>query len=371
MNPTPLILEKNRYDDGLDLAIDWLLHSVRNGRGGSCAYSIPFWGWSRPYPETTGYIIPTLLNAAELRGNLALADTAVELGQWLLDIQQKEGFWFASLHPPKGAGQASIFNTAQILEGLVALYHFDSQDRWLQAARRGALWLAQGVESNGQWTQGHYRSDYQPSYYTRVAWPMLEVSREIGDVTIEQAALRVLECLIDKRQDNGSFSDWGFRAGQPAFTHTIAYTLRGFLESGRILSRIDFTDSTLAALERLRQQSELANGRLPGRFDLQWKADKSIICVTGCAQIAICFFIRFEATGDLRWLNAAAKLTDFVCTTQSRLPYSLIKGAVPGSQPFWGRYMRGRFPNWATKFHADALMLLIRWIDRQRADECA
>jgi len=247
----------------------------------------------------------------------------------------------------------------------------DSDDKWLEAASRGAQWLAQGVGDNGQWTTGHYQADYQPSYYTRVAWPMLEVSRDTSEAAIEHAALRVLESLIGNRQDNGSFKDWGFRPGQPAFTHTIAYTLRGFLESGRILDRADFTDATFAALERLRQQSELTNGRLPGRYDLEWRADNSSICVTGCAQIAICFLIRFEATADFRWLNAAAKLTDFVCTTQSGLPYPVIRGAVPGSKPFWGRYMSGRYPNWASKFHADALMMLIRWIDRHRADECA
>jgi hypothetical protein len=370
MNSPSLNSEKSRYVASLDAATGWLLRSVRNAPGGSCAYSIPLIGWSRPYPETTGYVIPTLLNAANLRENQALAEAAVELGQWLLDIQHEEGFWFAGLHPPKGTGQASIFNTAQILEGLVALYRTDAQDRWLQAASRGARWLALGVDSNGQWAKGHYRNDYQPAYYSRVAWPMLEVSQDTDDLEINNAATRVLECVIEKRQDNGSFKDWGFNPGQPAYTHTIAYTLRGLLESGRILDRNDIVDSTYPALELLRRQSELANGRLAGRFDLQWKSDTSSICVTGCAQIAICFLICFEATADLRWLNAAAKLTDFVCTTQSSLPYSVIKGAVPGSKPIWGPYMSGRYPNWATKFHADALIELIGWIDRQRVVEC-
>ncbi|RYE61178.1 MAG: hypothetical protein EOO82_02315, partial [Oxalobacteraceae bacterium] len=47
-------------------AIDWLLHSeaVTNGRG--FAHSLHFFrGWLPGYPETSGYIIPTLLVAAQ------------------------------------------------------------------------------------------------------------------------------------------------------------------------------------------------------------------------------------------------------------------------------------------------------------------
>jgi hypothetical protein len=36
---------------------------------------------------------------------------------------------------------------------------------------------------------------------------------------------------------------------------------------------------------------------------------------------------------------------------------------VPGSQPIWGEYLRYRYPNWAAKFHLDALLLLVRGVD--------
>ena len=32
-------------------------------------------------------------------------------------------------------------------------------------------------------------------------------------------------------------------------------------------------------------------------------------------------------------------------------------GGVPGSSPYYGRYMAFRQPNWATKFFIDALLL--------------
>ena len=35
------------------------------------------------------------------------------------------------------------------------------------------------------------------------------------------------------------------------------------------------------------------------------------------------------------------------------------QGAIPGSFPLWGKYEPFAFPNWATKYFADSLMLEI------------
>jgi len=38
-------------------------------------------------------------------------------------------------------------------------------------------------------------------------------------------------------------------------------------------------------------------------------------------------------------------------------PDPIVRGAVAGSAPIWGRYSMFEFPNWAAKFFADALMM--------------
>jgi hypothetical protein len=35
----------------------------------------------------------------------------------------------------------------------------------------------------------------------------------------------------------------------------------------------------------------------------------------------------------------------------------IVRGAIAGSKPIWGRYSMFEFPNWAAKFFADALMM--------------
>ena len=39
-------------------------------------------------------------------------------------------------------------------------------------------------------------------------------------------------------------------------------------------------------------------------------------------------------------------------------PNPAVRGAIKGSQPIWGRYAPFSYPNWATKFFIDAVLLL-------------
>jgi hypothetical protein len=355
----------NRYGVHLEATAGWLLRSI-GPSGGSAAYYAPLLGWSRPYPETTGYLIPTLLRLHERHASAEAGAAAFRAGSWLLSLQAPEGFWFGGLHPPRGRRQPSVFNTGQILLGLCALHGWTGEAKWLEAAGRGAGWLAAGVGSAGEWSDGHYRRGFQPSYYTRVAWPMLEVWRFNGDDAVRAAAERVLRKVLGRRRSNGAFAGWGFLPGRPAFTHTIAYTLRGLLESARLLDDwARYGAATEQALEVLRRRAELAGGRLPGAFDEDWRADRRFVCLTGCAQVALCLLIAEAHAPDLRLVNAACKLVDTVCGRQRLSGPGTIRGAVPGSTPFWGRYMAMRYPGWAAKFQADALDRLIDRLEHE------
>lgn len=356
-----------RYRASIRRSCDWLLRSERPG-GGSAASRYAGLGWSRAYPETTGYIIPTLIEAGKLSGDERLSEAALRLGEWLLSIQSSEGWWAEGLHPPRGEPRASIFNTAQILQGMAALARHRNEDRWLGAAVRGAAWLASGVDAAGRWRKGHYRSGFQPAYYTRVAWPMLQVAELAqGQAETRAAAVRVLDHALAQRRENGSFAGWEFDPGKPAFTHTIAYTIEGLLGAAAMLEDGDrYRDATAAAVERLYRQAELNNGRLPGRFSANWRPDRSFVCVTGSAQTSICLLLFERSSPDLRLVNAAAKLADANCRIQAKPSHRLLGGDIPGSDPLLGPYMRGRYPNWASKFHIDALLMLLGRLDDEK-----
>jgi hypothetical protein len=360
-----------RYERHLAGTAAWIGRSLRSC-GGSSAHWSPV-GWSRPYPETTGYLIPTLL-ALDARSRARRPASpypvgqaaALRAGQWLLSIQRPDGAWNGGLYPPKGPPKASVFNTGQILDGLVALWRHTRQRPWLDAATRAAGWLAAGVGSDGLWPAGDYRGDETPTYYTHVAWPMLEVWSETGDAALRAAAVRFLDAARARRLPKGTFRGWGFDAGA-APTHTIAYTLRGFLESARLLGEWErYGEPCAEALERLRRAAELAHGDLAGWYAEDWTVVHPSCCLTGNAQLALCLLLWESRERDLRIVNAAAKLVDRVCSAQ-RLARTLppLAGAVAGSAPVWGRYLPLRWPNWAAKYHADALAVLDERLERE------
>lgn len=340
----------------LEATAAWLLRSIDHGKGGSCAYWSPL-GWSRPYPETSGYLIPTLISLTEAIDGFDGERRALDLGQWVLDIQDPGGWWLGGVHPPKGEAKASVFNTAQILHGMVALHDLTSEERWLDAGVRAGRWLASGLDESGLWSHTDYRAPGTPSYYTFAAWPMLEVAQRASDSEIRTAATAVLDAILERRRPNGVFARWSFEDGVPAFTHTIAYTLQGLIESARLLGDWEtYGAPTEVALHELARQADQTEGPLPGRFDDEWKPAASFTCLTGNAQTALCLLALDAHQSKPGLVDTATKLVDSVCSRQRLRGPAGVRGGVAGSSPLWGRYMTMRYPNWAAKFHCDALL---------------
>lgn len=346
------------YGDHLREVGGWLLRSERPG-GGSAAYYSPLVGWARAYPETTGYLIPTLLALRARGGDAGFEALALRCGRWLRSIRNEEGSWNAGLHPPRFRPRPSVFNTGQVLKGMMALWRWTGEEEWLVYAREGADWVLEGLTPGGLWRSKDYRVRGTPSYYTEVLSAIIDVARETGNRTGVDRAWEALARIGSRIRENGAVEGWGFERGQKAFTHTIAYALHGMLESARLLEDPELAESVSPTVRRLLQEVEASEGQLPGAFDLDWRGDPTFICLTGNAQVALTFLRESSRTGDGRLLEGAVRLLEVVRTAQSldhRRPG--IRGAIPGSLPITGPYMRFRYPNWAAKYTADALLQL-------------
>ena len=66
----PFKISSNSDEDSLEAGSRWLLRSVFNGKGGSSSYSLLSGRWRPPFPETTGYIIPTLFDCYDYFGDI-------------------------------------------------------------------------------------------------------------------------------------------------------------------------------------------------------------------------------------------------------------------------------------------------------------
>jgi hypothetical protein len=346
-------------------AIDWMRRSQDAAVGGGCAGIYTFSdGWTPPYPETTGYIIPTFLWYGELTNITEYLERATRMGDWELDIQLESG----AVRGGVGINEYPIvFNTGQVMLGWVSLFDKTGIVKYQKAAERAAEWLVGNQDKDGNWSKNTYNG-VPHSYNLRVAWAMMEVSRITGKNQFNQAAEKNLKWVLSKSKSNGWIDFMGFTLEEKPFTHTIAYTLSGLLECSfflkgelkeQVLELVNKgSDHILATYESLNANAGSKSRFLPGRFNNEWVADESFSCLTGNAQMAIIWLKLYKINRDKRLLNAAVKNLEQLKSTQNMTSKNDgIRGGIAGSFPIWGDYVNFGYPNWAAKFFADALML--------------
>lgn len=353
----------------LQRALRFIERTDRTGGGSSAALQLglgrsqrPAVGWDGPYPETTGYVIPTLLQATEHLGTPRWRALAASWVAWLLDIQHSDGWYPAG--PLDRWSQPAVFNTAQVLDGLSAAWRA-SQDASVQAATLRTIdWLLHCQEPDGSWKRYSYRQGPMPSYYSRVALPLAAAGAALGRDDAIVAASRCLD-LISARLENQSWlADMGFDQGKPVPLHTIAYTVEGLLIGGHICRNPAAQEVGTQMAGRLLTRFEV-DRFLGGAYQPIWKPVQWYRCITGEAQIGLVWLWLARHHQDPRWLNSALKITDRVVGAQGALP--VVRGGIPGSRPLFGRYIPMRYPNWAAKFSCDLFMarnsLMKRWDD--------
>jgi hypothetical protein len=350
---------------GLESAMQWLCRAQDiTGCGGvSGGYNFDS-GWLAPYPETTGYIIPTFLRFASEMRNQEYLDRAVAMGEWESDVQLESG----AVRGRVGLNDYPIvFNTGQVMIGWNALYRMTGKGRFLDCSRRAAKWLVSIQEEDGRWVR-HTYSNRSHAYHTRVAWPLLQTAELCDDAGFRGSAVRNLQSTLSLTADNGWIHNMAFDEGEIPLTHTVAYTLRGLLESAQYLDD-SLRSAALSAVsnaalkllhryERNKTDPYSMPRYMSARFNEKWKPGVQYSCLTGNCQIAIVWMRLYQQTGDFRYLNSALKMNDQVEATQNRESSNPdIAGAIAGSYPIWGDYVPFTFPNWAAKFFADSIML--------------
>ncbi len=354
-----LATEQQPHTVHLAAAIDWLCRAqdVRDGHpdagGVSAGWSFED-GWLPGYPETTGYIIETMLAAAPVLQRPELVDRAQRMIDWELSIQLPDGAFPGHFGEP--GSRPVIFNTGQIMHGLIAGHTQLGRADCLAAAVRAGHWLADQQDDDGCWRRFEH-NDTPHVYNTRATWPLLATGLIAGDARLVQAARRNLDWALTQQSPSGWFATNAFTPGRSPFTHTIAYALRGFLESGVLLAEDRYIDAALKAGRGV-AAVQRPDGWLAGTYGDGWVADASYACLTGVAQMSLNWTRLAQATGSDELRGHARSALAYLKTTQ-RLehPDSAVRGGIAGSAPIWGDYSRFEYPNWAAKFFADALLM--------------
>ena len=343
---------KRSSKDVLNSVVRWIVDAQRPD-GGIPAYYSLLTGFSESYPEVTGYIVPTLYDfAKESRDADALASAERATG-WLLSLQMPTGAFPGGLHGHDN--HPSIFNTGQILQGLVRAYAETSQPEIRQSSLAAGDWLINVQQPDGCWSGPGAYQDASHTYYSMVAWSLAELSGRTGERQYAVAAEKNLDWVLSHFRASGWVDGINLK-GHPTYLHFIAYVLQGALECAILQRRADAIDAAANSAWILLRKFE-TNKSLAGAYDSDFSNGRTFACLTGNAQMSCVWLRLFEITGDLRYLNAALKINEMLKQAIPARGPKGIAGGVAGSYPLWGLYQPFRYISWGCKFFADALLL--------------
>ena len=125
-------------------------------------------GWAGPYPETTGYIIPTMLRYAASAGDASSADAARRMADWGIRIQLNDGGFQGGIYGSQPVS-SSTFVTGQVLFGMLAAYREWRSDSSLDAAVRAGNFLLTCLDENGRFIKG-FSPGLSQRYSNKISW---------------------------------------------------------------------------------------------------------------------------------------------------------------------------------------------------------
>lgn len=271
----------------------------------------------QPYPEVTGYFIPSLLRWGQ-------RDLAISYAKWLCSIQKEDGSWYDTFDKAP-----YVFDSAQILKGLLAvreiLPEVDSH------IRKGCEWILGNMQPNGRLTtptKGAWGDNRMCSELIHIYClsPLRDAGKVFNEPRYETSAYKILCYYMETyREQILHFS---------LLSHFYAYVMEGLLDMGA-------EGMARAAMKNMATYQK-EDGSVPAYHDVNW------VCSTGLFQLAIVWF----RLGDME---------------RGKRAFSYARSLQNESGGWFGSYIHPNFPDelndyfpaseisWAVKYYLDAL----------------
>jgi hypothetical protein len=340
----------------LAATVEWLKSAQdATGQGGVSALYVRYCGWETAYPETTGYLIPTMFDYYHFVHDEDSWKRAIRMSNFLLNIQLNDGSFRLGFHPSQL--DSEVFDTGQCLQGLGRCYKETKNAEYLRSAVKAGDWLVSMIDEDGAWRKHSYHG-IPHTYYTRVALSLLELYELVRDKKYRETAIKNVEWASANSNKVGWYSNCAFDIETMAhpITHVIGYTAEGILECGIKLNNDTFIKTATRTLNYLLKKFN-SDGWLKGSYDESWQSNDNYSCLTGNAQIATLWLRLFNLTNDKAYYYGAVNLNNYIKSTQHLNHLCKgIKGGIKGSQPIYGKYIPNGFVNWGAKFFVDSLL---------------
>ncbi len=266
----------------------------------------------KPYPEVTGYYIPSLLKWGE-------KELACHYGDWLLSIQTPEGAW-----QEVNLKTIYTFDTGQILKGLYELIPFG--EKYEKAFFKGCDFLLSQIDEGGY-----------------IHTPTTSLFSSIGNEYIHLYALEPLKLAAEKygRSDylegvNKALNYYLNKKDLTDFTglsHFHAYIIEALIDLG-------YKERAIQGLNSI-QKYQRSNGSIPAFSNVRW------VCLTAIFQYAVCYY-------KLDMLVEGNKLFNYGVSKQNP------SGGFYGGYGWFVNYFKNIEISWPVKYFLDALDLKLK-----------
>lgn len=300
-------------------SLDWLLNSIIPNSG------VKVHNLSElPYPEVTGYIIPTLYKYGYI-------EEARELAKWLISIQNNDGGF-------TGAGEMKeyIFDSAQILRGFLVFKDDEIiREPIKQAIRKVTHYLYNNILNNGE---NGYISQYESDTIIpeTILLYTLKPFKEAAKYLNEIKYLDVIENLMNYYLNHKNLLQ------KSTLTHFLSYEIEALIE----LNKQEYVLDILKYMENKQEK----NNYISAMEGCNW------VCTPGIAQLAVCWY----KCGNSSAANKAILYLEEL---------QLNSGAFFGSYGDGAEYFPNVEISWVIKYYLDANFLRIeKWFDDNSDD---
>jgi len=289
----------------------------------------------KPYPEVSGYYIPTLLR-------WGYRDLAISYAKWLCEIQHEDGSWYDTENE-----KPYVFDTAQILKGLIAvrliLPEVDLN------IRKGCDWLLTRISDEGRMTPaapvwGEKEGICSELIHLYCITPLRDAGELLGEKSYSRAAARAAHYYIENfREEILNFH---------ILSHFYAYIMEALCDLGEWELVREAMDK-LADLQR-------EDGSVPAYRDVDF------VCSTGLFQLAIVWY-------QLGEIERADKALNYGVMLQNESggwygSYPVVDNAQVTDYRNWPTYLPTAEISWAVKYFLDAVSLKMLKEFNEQAD---
>lgn len=332
--------EKQKLVFCINRAKEWLLNSgIQDTNTGSPTYgSFRAWydmegkDYSFAYSEITGYAITTLLFLNKINPDKLLVERAKLASDWLIGCAYDNinGGFRCRYYPNNNAFFPWLcsFDNGICLNGLVNLYRYTSNEKYLTVSKNVADWLINfmGKGDGSLYAKYHTQekrfidnqerwSMQSGSYHVKIAIGLLNLSNAIGDPTYEEEVKRLCEYALKFQTKDGRFIT-NQRLGD-TYMHPHCYSVEGLFCAGLALNKKAYVEKAIQGT-KWTLKAYLSNGGVSCVYDGNaFSLDESTDSLSQSIRL---WLLLSEFGGvscpDIDLVKAIDRLCDFQCESE-------------------------------------------------------